>query len=75
MENPELAKKVEFLRKVREEKLSVEEMGLRLLKENLDELKFAGSFNHERIFGMLVDGSIDNAYNLLTGEQKTLETI
>ncbi len=75
LENPELAKKVEFLRKVREQKLSVEEMGLQLLKDNLDELKFAGSFNHERIFGMLVDGSIDNAYNVLTGEQKTLDVV
>jgi DNA repair exonuclease SbcCD nuclease subunit len=72
LESPELESKVEFLRSVREQKLSVEEMGLQLLKKNLDELKFAGGFDCERMFGILVDGNVDNAFNVLTGEQKTL---
>jgi DNA repair exonuclease SbcCD nuclease subunit len=72
LENPEFSKKVEFLRKVREEKLSVEEMGLKMLKENLDGLRFEGNFDHEKVFGMLVDGKVDNAFNILTGDQRTL---
>jgi DNA repair exonuclease SbcCD nuclease subunit len=75
LESPELAKKVEFLRKVREEKLSVEEMGLKILKGILDELKFTGNFDYERVFGMLVDGKVENAFNILTGEQKTLDVV
>jgi hypothetical protein len=53
----------------------VEEMGLQLLKKNLDELKFGGSFDYEKTFGILVDGNVDNAFNVLTGEQRTLDKI
>jgi len=72
LESPELADKVEFLRKIREQKLSAEEIGLQLLDGNLKNLKFENSFDYERIFSMLVDGDVDNTFNVLIGEQKTL---
>ena len=73
LESAELESKIEFLRSVREQKLSVEEMGLQLLRKNLEELKFAGGFDCESMFGILVDGNVDNAFNILTGGQKTLK--
>lgn len=65
LKTPELLKKIEFLRNIREQKLSVEELGLELLKENLKELNFGNSFNYEKVFNILVNGNIDNAFNLL----------
>lgn len=75
LESPEIEKKIEFLRQVKNEKLSVEEMGLRLLSENLNGLNFEKSFNQDKIFGILVDGNVEGAFDILTGRQKTLETI
>jgi len=72
LQSPEIAEKVEFLRNLREQKMSADEIGLNLMHKNLEELKFNSMFDSERVFGMLVDGEVDNAFNILTGEQKTL---
>jgi len=66
LESPELVKKIEFLRNLREEKLSVEEIGMRLLKANLEELNFSSSFAYENIFNMLLDGDVERAFNALS---------
>lgn len=70
LESPEITEKIEFLRNLREQKLSVEEIGLNLLRKNLDELGFESTFNHEEMFNLLEN--VDNAFNVLIGEQKTL---
>ena len=75
LESPEMAEKVEFLRNLREQKMSAEEIGLRLMHKNLEELQFGSRFDPEKIFRMLVEESIDNAFNVLSGRQKTLEEI
>jgi len=75
LESPEITKKVEFLRAMREQKLSVEEMGLELLRKNLDEFGFSSSFDYENVFKLLSDGEVDKTFNILIGEQKTLEGI
>jgi DNA repair exonuclease SbcCD nuclease subunit len=73
LESPEIAEKIEFLRNLREQKMSTEEIGLSLLHKNLEELNFSSQFDSERIFRMLSEGAVDNAFNILTGEQKTLD--
>ncbi|MEM7824954.1 MAG: DNA repair exonuclease [Candidatus Aenigmatarchaeota archaeon] len=75
LESPEITQKLEFLRNLREQKLSVEEIGLSLLKKNLDELTFEPQFDYNSLFGLLVDNEIDRAFNILVGEQKTLNQV
>jgi len=73
LESPEIAKKIELLRNLREQKLSIEEIGLKLLEKNLKELGFSSSFGSEKIFKLLSEGEIEKVFNLLVGKQKTLE--
>jgi DNA repair exonuclease SbcCD nuclease subunit len=75
LESLEITEKIEFLRNLREQKLSIEEIGLNLLKKNLDELQFESTFDYEDIFKLLSDGETERAFNILTGEQKTLTQI
>ena len=72
LESPEVTEKIELLRNLRERKLSVEEMGLKILNENLKELNFTSSFNSDLIFRLLSDGEVERAFNILIGEQETL---
>jgi DNA repair exonuclease SbcCD nuclease subunit len=74
-ESPEVAEKAEFLRALREQKLSVEDMGMEILKKNLEELGFSSSFDFEHIFRMLSEGDVEKALKILLEEQKTLEGI
>jgi hypothetical protein len=72
LESPEITEKVEFLRNLRDQKLSAEEIGLSVLHKNLDELEFKGSFKTDGVFSLLVDNRVDEAFNIVTGSQKTL---
>ena len=72
LESPEITRKIEFLRNLREQKMSVEEIGINLLRKNLDELKFNSSFDYGQAFRLLTEGKVENAFNVFTGEQKTL---
>ncbi|MDI6826141.1 MAG: DNA repair exonuclease [Candidatus Aenigmarchaeota archaeon] len=72
LESIEMTRRVELLRNLRERKLSVEEMGLQILKKNLEDLKFSSSFDSESIFKLLSEGETEIAFNILTGQQKTL---
>jgi len=75
LESPEITRKIELLRSLRERKLSVEEMGLQILKKNLEDLKFESTFDTDNVFKLLVDGQADKAFDILTGQQKTLDQI
>jgi DNA repair exonuclease SbcCD nuclease subunit len=75
LESPEITQKIEFLRNLREQKLSVEEIGLQILKKNLEELKFDSSFDYEQVYKLLSDGEVERAFNILVGEQKILTQI
>ncbi|MFH1623120.1 MAG: DNA repair exonuclease [Candidatus Aenigmatarchaeota archaeon] len=75
LESPEMAEKSEMLRSMREEGMPVEEKGLKLLHENLEGMKFGSSFDTHTIFDLLVEGRVDNAFDILTGQQSTLDSI
>ncbi len=60
----------ELLQMMREQKLSPEEHGLRLLKNNLEQIKCG--LRIEEIFDLLAEGEADLLYNMLSGRQKTL---
>jgi len=72
LESPEIAEKVEFLRNMRERKLSSEEIGLNLLNTNLEEMGFQNTFRVDNVFSLLVEGRVEEVLNLITGEQKIL---
>jgi len=63
----------EFIKLMREQKLSPEEHGLLLLKANLEQMKCG--LRVEEIFDLLADGDTELLYNMLSGRQKTLDTI
>lgn len=73
LESPEIAKKIEFLRSLREQKFSVEEIGLQILKRNLEKLEFGSAFDYDNVFKLLSDGEVERVFNILIGEQITLE--
>lgn len=62
----------EFMRLMREQKLSPEEHGLLLLKANLEQIKCG--LRAEEVFDLLADGSTELLYNMLSGRQKTLSS-
>lgn len=66
----EMEEQTEFLKLMREQKLSPEEHGLRLLKNNLEQIKCG--LRVDEIFDLLADGNTDLLYNMLLGRQKTL---
>lgn len=72
LESPEILAKVEFLKNIREQKLSAEEIGLKVLRNNLETLQFENIFDSEQIFHLLNENEVDRVFNILTGEQKTL---
>jgi DNA repair exonuclease SbcCD nuclease subunit len=72
LETPELTEKIEFMRNLREQRLSIEEIGLNLLRRNLEELNFKQSFDYNSLFSLLATNAVDKAFLILTGEQKTL---
>jgi len=72
LESQKIKRKIELLRSLREKKLSVEEMGLQILKKNLDDLKFSSTFDEESVFRLLSEGETEKAFSILSGQQKTL---
>jgi DNA repair exonuclease SbcCD nuclease subunit len=75
LETPEITEKMEFLRNLREKKLSVEEMGLRVLTNNLKELGFEEIFEPDYVLKLLMEGEIERTMNILLGEQLTLRPV
>jgi len=74
-ETPDVVEKTEIIRGMLENKQSVEEIGLNVLRKNLDELKFDNIIDFETLFHLLLDGESERAFNILTGEQRTLSQI
>lgn len=75
LESPEVVEKLEFMKNLREHKLSVEEIGLNILKKNIESLKFFPSFNVDDMFDMIGENTIDKAFGILTNDQRILYSI
>lgn len=74
LESQELTEKRELLKNLREQKLSVEELGLNLLNKNLQEFGIEQEFDHDTLFHLLSEDQVESALNILLGEQTTLQT-
>lgn len=75
LESPEIDGKAQMLRSMRDEGVPVEEKGLNLLHESLQSMHFGSSFESQQMFDMLVEGRVDGAFDVLTGQQSTLAGI
>ncbi len=74
-EKKELEEKIDFLRRAREERISVEEMGKRLLNENLIKQNFSEDLDSGLLFDLLSEGDVERAFEILTKEQETLKDL
>lgn len=74
LESVELTEKRKLLRNLREQKLSIEELGLNLLKKNLEELGMEDDFDYDTMFHLLSEDQTESALNILLGQQTTLQT-
>jgi DNA repair exonuclease SbcCD nuclease subunit len=75
LDTPGITKKIEFLRNLREQNLSVEEIGTQILKKSLEELKFDSGFDFEQAFNLLSDSQTERFFNILIGDQGTLNSV
>ncbi len=73
LESQEIAEKRELLKSLREQKMSIEEMGLNLLNKNLEEFGAEKSMDYDTLFHLLSDDQTDSVLNILLGEQATLQ--
>lgn len=72
IESPEMMQSIELLRNLKDQKLSIEEIGLNLLKKNLDGMNFESGFDYHDIFSLLSEDETETAFNMMIGEQKSL---
>jgi DNA repair exonuclease SbcCD nuclease subunit len=66
-----LQEQLESIKNLREERLSPEEHGLRILQEKLKQ--FNCGIKIDEIFDYLVEGDVSLIFNILTGNQQTLK--
>jgi len=74
LESPEMTRKIELLRDLRNRKLSIEEVGLQIFKKNLENLNFSSSFDSEAVFKLLSEGETEKTFDIITGKQATLSS-
>jgi DNA repair exonuclease SbcCD nuclease subunit len=67
LKTEKLEEQIELINKLREQKLSPEEQGIRILQENLKQVNCG--LNIEEMFEMLVNSETENIYNLLMGKK------
>lgn len=72
LESPEMTEKLEFMKNLREQKLSIEEIGINILQKNLEELKSEKLIDEEALFSLLSQGAVEKTFAILIGDQKTL---
>ena len=66
-----LQEQIEFLKSLRDRKLSPEEHGLKILQDNLNQVNCG--IKIDEIFEHLVEGNTDMMFNILVGRQTTLK--
>ena len=71
IETESFEENIMLLRQFREQKLSPEEHGLKILQENLSQTKCG--LKVEELFDLLVEGNVDLIFNLLSGKQMRLK--
>lgn len=66
LKSSEIEEKTQFLKDIREEKISMEERGLRILESNLDELGYDNRFDAKEIYNLLSNGEVEETINQIS---------
>lgn len=61
--SPDLEEKTQFLKDIREEKISMKERGLRILESNLEDLEYDQKFDPKLLFDLLSEDKVDEAFD------------
>jgi DNA repair exonuclease SbcCD nuclease subunit len=72
LESEDMAEKLEMVRGLRDERLSVEEVGLDMLRKSMEAMGFKPGFSPEDMFAMLSRGDTEKALAVLTDDHKAL---
>ncbi len=70
--SPGLEEKVKLLRELREQRISIEEMGMELLDSNLKDMGFDHQIDVHAIYGLLVEDRFDEALELVISAAKKM---
>ncbi len=62
LNSPRLEEKTRFLKDIREERISMEERGMKILESNLEELEYDGLFECRTLFEILSEERVDEAF-------------
>jgi DNA repair exonuclease SbcCD nuclease subunit len=73
--SPGLEEKVRLLRELRERRMSVEDMAMELLDSNLEEVGYNQVLDARALYGLLVEGRIDEALDVVVGTTGKLSDI
>ena len=65
--------KMQILKNLMDQKMSIEDVGISILSKNLQELGFENSFEGEDIFHLLSENNIETVVNVLSGQQAVLK--
>jgi DNA repair exonuclease SbcCD nuclease subunit len=71
LEAEDFQDQIEMLRSLKDQKLTPEEHGLKILQENLKQMNCG--IKIDEIFDYLIEGDVDLIFNILTGNQQTLK--
>lgn len=71
MESDEIAQKLETMASLPDRRMSIDEIGLSMLKSNVGQIGGTG-FDAEEMFEMLSANETEKAFAILTGDQRTL---
>ena len=67
-------KKSNIMGKIKDQKLSLEEIGIETLKENLTNLDFKNTFDYGIVFNLLSENRVDSAQNIILKKQTSLKS-
>lgn len=62
LSSPDLEEKTQFLKSIREERISMEERGLKILESNLEDLDYDEEFESRQLFELLSEDKVDEAF-------------
>lgn len=72
LSSPGLEEKTQLLKDIREEKISMEERGMKILDSNLEELNYDQRFDPRVLYGLLSENKVDEAFDKVSEKLKEL---
>lgn len=68
LSSPDLEEKTQFLKDIRQEKISMEERGMKILESNLEDLNYDQRFDYRMVFNLLSEDRVEEAFDKISDE-------